>query len=145
MERKEISYGIIPLFRNGEQCMQLLIHNKKGHWGFPKGKPEGNETGFETALRELHEETGISQCNLLPGISFTDAYKFTDPDGNIIDKSVTYYLGVVHDPRVEVQPAEVSEAEWLDMDMAIGRATFDGSKEIVKNVQAYLHSVNLIK
>src|SRR3989339_603014 len=110
MTRDEQSYGIIPLFRSGGQCMHLLIQHKKGHWGFPKGHPKEGEASFDTALRELHEETGINDCTILPGLSFSDTYTFTDEGGDVINKTVTYYLGAVHDPRVEVDDPSTEKA-----------------------------------
>jgi 8-oxo-dGTP pyrophosphatase MutT (NUDIX family) len=50
--------GII--FFNTEENKYLLVQGKKsGKWGFPKGHQESKETEKETAIRELHEETGI--------------------------------------------------------------------------------------
>ena len=37
----------------------LLIQQKKGNWGFPKGRVEKNETECETAIREVKEETNL--------------------------------------------------------------------------------------
>ena len=54
------SYGVIPV-HNGKF---LLLKQNKGHWGFPKGHKEGNETDEECALRELKEESGIANCVL---------------------------------------------------------------------------------
>lgn len=37
----------------------LLVQSYSNRWGFPKGHIEGDETTYETAQRELKEETGI--------------------------------------------------------------------------------------
>lgn len=37
----------------------LLVKQTKGHWGFPKGHVEADETEVETAIREVKEETNI--------------------------------------------------------------------------------------
>lgn len=145
MIRNEQSYGIIPLFRSGGQCMHLLVRHKKGHWSFPKGHSKDGESSFDTAIRELHEETGIADCTILPGISFSDTYMFTDEAGDTVNKTVTYYLGVVHDPRVDVHDDGVDEAQWLDPTSAEGMASYDSDKRIIDNVQKYLHSQNLIR
>ncbi len=145
MTRDEQSYGIIPLFRSGGQCMHLLIQHKKGHWSFPKGHPKEGESSFDTALRELHEETGINACTILPGVSFSDTYTFTDEGGDVINKTVTYYLGAVHDPRVEVDDPSTEKAEWLDAESAQKTASYESDKRIIESVQKYLHSQNLIK
>ena len=56
---------------NGEY---LLLHYESGHWDFPKGKIEEGETPEQAALRELKEETGIEDAEILPG--FTEGIKY---------------------------------------------------------------------
>ena len=53
MKVKEKSCGCIII----ENKKVLLVQQKKGRWGFPKGHVENNETEKETALREVKEET----------------------------------------------------------------------------------------
>src|SRR5262245_1798891 len=38
----------------------LITSISKGHWGFPKGIIDPGETPMETALKEAHEEAGLS-------------------------------------------------------------------------------------
>ena len=59
--KKEISCGAVIARQTDAGCEILLIrHANGGHWAFPKGHVEGNETEAETALREIREETGLS-------------------------------------------------------------------------------------
>ena len=44
---------------HGNTEILLIKHVNSGHWSFPKGHVEGNETELETAQREIKEETGI--------------------------------------------------------------------------------------
>ena len=37
----------------------LLVKHNAGHWDFPKGHVEANETEVDTAIREVKEETNI--------------------------------------------------------------------------------------
>ena len=39
-----------------------------GHWDFPKGHIDDGETEIQTALRELEEETGIANVDLVEGL-----------------------------------------------------------------------------
>ena len=56
----EKSCGVIVYRRNQEHIDLLLVKNRYGgHWSFPKGHVEGNETEVQTALREVREETGL--------------------------------------------------------------------------------------
>ena len=52
-----------------EDKILLVLGKGSGKWGFPKGSIENTDTSFvQTALRELHEETGIdlNTSSLLP-------------------------------------------------------------------------------
>ena len=56
----EKSCGVIVYRRNQEHIDLLLVKNRYGgHWSFPKGHVEGNETEVQTALREVREKTGL--------------------------------------------------------------------------------------
>ena len=44
---------------HGNTEILLIKHINSGHWSFPKGHVEGDETEEETAKREIMEETGI--------------------------------------------------------------------------------------
>ena len=48
--------GIVFITEQGEV---LMLKKKNGMWGMPGGKPIGDETPEETAIRESEEETGI--------------------------------------------------------------------------------------
>ncbi|MBR6598855.1 MAG: NUDIX domain-containing protein, partial [Oscillospiraceae bacterium] len=51
--------GVVYRKSHGNLEILLIKHINSGHWSFPKGHIEANETEQETALREIKEETGI--------------------------------------------------------------------------------------
>lgn len=53
--RRHLSAGGVVL----EDGYILLVRNRNGHWGLPKGHWEPGELLSETAVREVHEETGL--------------------------------------------------------------------------------------
>ena len=72
--KKDESFGIIPIFCQGDSYSFLLIQHQAGHWGFPKGHAISGELPVETACRELQEETGISDYTLLEEVSFSQKF-----------------------------------------------------------------------
>ena len=58
--KNEKSCGCI-IIDNGKV---LLVKQTAGHWGFPKGHVETNETEIETAIRETKEETNLSTISV---------------------------------------------------------------------------------
>jgi 8-oxo-dGTP pyrophosphatase MutT (NUDIX family) len=106
----DAAYGVIPILphppaqeapRLGSSHLYLLIQHQKGHWAFPKGHKDSSESDLEAAQRELREETGLTDYQLLtlPGqsdpLTLQEAYTFTDPEGNRVAKTVTYYVALL--------------------------------------------------
>lgn len=57
--------GLVVYRRRGKQLEVLLVHpsgnyNRHAPWSLPKGLPDEGETLIEAAIRESHEEAGIS-------------------------------------------------------------------------------------
>jgi 8-oxo-dGTP pyrophosphatase MutT (NUDIX family) len=132
------SFGIIPIHETDGGRRFLVVHQKKGHWGFPKGHADPGESPTQTALRELAEETGITDCEVLGDGLFIERYAFIDRKGRRVDKTVTFFLGRVGDPSVEVQPDEVQDHAWLPADRVRDRLTFPEARELFSRVLAHL-------
>src|SRR5580700_5439311 len=101
MEIEDTAYGVIVVHRTDTDRF-LLLQQIAGHWSFPKGHKEGNESDKEAALRELAEESGIKDITLLDAPLISDSYSFT-MDGTLWNKTVWYFVGFVADDTVKIQ------------------------------------------
>jgi bis(5'-nucleosidyl)-tetraphosphatase len=131
---KDESYGIIPVIRNGSEFLFLLVHQTAGHWGFPKGHKEKDESPMVAAKRELSEETGIEDCEILDPLPIVEHYRF-EKDATITEKTVSYFLGIVDNQATEVPQefkSEVSEMKWFSYPQALETLTFKEAKEVLK-------------
>jgi bis(5'-nucleosidyl)-tetraphosphatase len=138
---KDKSFGVVPIFKdtNGELLFCLVQHQGE-HWGFPKGHPDKNESEEETALRELKEETGLKEVQLVQNIFFNENYIF-DKDGNRYDKSVKYFLGLVTNKNTNTQDEfmdEITEVKWLSYKEARDLITFENAKVNFDEVWEYI-------
>jgi len=131
--RQDAAYGVIVIVTTPEP-QYLLIGHRKGHWGFPKGHKEEQETDTEAALRELAEETGLQGLTLVPEISFLEQYVFRDPDGMPVQKTNRYFVSVIAPPppAIRIQPAEVTAAGWFTLTTATTRLTFPEGKALLQ-------------
>jgi bis(5'-nucleosidyl)-tetraphosphatase len=125
------SYGVVPFCRTEEGILVLIIRHEAGHWGFPKGHPEGTETPLQTARRELREETGISECTLVPTTRFSERYHFIR-SGVPTPKLVRYFLGWTTMQKVVPQQGELIDAAWLPYDEAVKRLSHRNAKRILR-------------
>lgn len=100
--------GIVVLrkFKNDWKVLGLKLN---GAFDLPKGKTDGNETPFETAVRETYEESGIDQL------------KFTWGKQSVSIKHLTFYIAETdQDAYIPQNPEsgiyEHDSAEWVSFE-----------------------------
>jgi 8-oxo-dGTP pyrophosphatase MutT (NUDIX family) len=138
------SFGVIPVRKVADDWEVFLIHQysrigDNTYWTFPKGHPEKKESPVDTALRELEEETGITQVALWGDKEFKSRYQFKY-DGNLIKKTVTYYLAKVTQPDFKIDESEVREAGWYKLEEARDRLDYQKTKSLFNEVVNFLDS-----
>ena len=134
----EKSCGIV-LFNSDE--FLLIQHPTKsngdeGHWDFPKGHVEGNETELETAKRELIEETGIVEFRIFNGFRHRIEYSFSK-DNRIVSKEVIFFLAESNIKDVKLS-SEHQNFIWLNFNLAYSKLTYTNAKEVLAAVKMFL-------
>lgn len=123
----EKSCGAIVYRKNRSQIELLLIKNRYGgHWSFPKGHVEGQETEIQTALREVKEETGID-INIQKGFRQMVEY-YPKPN---IRKQVVYFLGEAKTTQFKRQEEEISRIIWTEIHKAYHMVTFKNDRDLI--------------
>ena len=135
--KKDFSYGLVPMYKDGDKVEFLLTQHIEGHWAFPKGHAEGKESPLETAQREFEEETGIVQYQVDESKIFQEEY-YPQQDGEVLHKTVIYYPAWVSDKKVVIQEEVVTDYGWFEYKEALNKITFSGSKKILRKVKKYL-------
>ncbi|CAA9369030.1 MutT/Nudix family protein [uncultured Leptolyngbya sp.] len=138
---KDEAFGIVPILHTDTTDQFLLIQHHAGHWGFPKGHADPGESALQAACREFLEETGIADYSLIEGISFSEQYPFTRGRQKF-EKTVIYFLAWVQSATVHCQEKEIQAYVWADYEQAIARLSFDGAKQVLREVQQYLKSAS---
>ncbi len=132
----EHSAGAVVFRKENSKRLYLLLHYEKGHWDFPKGHIEKNETEEEAAVRETKEETGISDLNFIEGFKEKIEYFFRQ-DGKLTYKDVAYFLAETKTRDIKLSFEHIG-FEWLSYENALERITFKNSREILKKANAFL-------
>ena len=143
-EKTDVSFGIVPVRKTGDGWEVLLInqYSKIGnntYWVFPKGHAEGSESALETARRELKEETGLEAKQIIESPTFSLQYSF-NYDGELIKKTVTFYIGIIEEMELKIDEAEVKEAQWCSLERAMERLDYRDTKDLFFQVKQYLVS-----
>lgn len=129
------SFGIVPIRIHEGKLQYLLIQHQVGHWGFPKGHKNDGEVDAETARREFEEETGLELEKIYEEDSFDEKYSFASGNNNI-DKTVRYFVGLVKDGKMNLQEAEIKNAEWLSYQAALDRLDYSEAKRILSSIES---------
>ncbi|MCD7775034.1 MAG: NUDIX domain-containing protein [Clostridiales bacterium] len=118
---------------NGTRRFLLIKNKRSNHWGFPKGHIERGEDEFDTAKREVLEETGI-HIRILKGFKSTSEYKIAGR----VEKKVTIFLASTSDTQTVIQREEIEDYIWLDYSGAIETLKFENDKNILAMAKKFL-------
>lgn len=132
VEMQEKSCGMIVFNEEKENLKVLLVHHNKGHWGFPKGHVEENETEEETAIRETLEETGI-KAKIVNDFREVITYK---PKENSV-KDVVFFIGKPITADIRPQLSEVSETRFIDINEALKIIGYIDKQQLLKCAVEY--------
>lgn len=136
MNKEEFSCGIIPLRRTKDrEILEVLLvqHRAGNYWGFPKGHKEEGELDFETASRELLEETGLLVLEQAKSPSYEERYSFQRGE-SFVNKMVRYFPCFVQG-EVQLLQEEIIAAKWVFLSQADHYLTFPELKRLCKKVQ----------
>jgi bis(5'-nucleosidyl)-tetraphosphatase len=135
---KQIFSAGIIIYRNTPTGIKyLLIRHPGGHWDLPKGKLEAGETELRAALRELKEETGITEVTIDETFYEKINYRYGDYHGGIVHKQVGFFLASTLQESITLSH-EHEEYVWLSFHDAIARVTFDSAQHLLARGHAYL-------
>lgn len=132
---KEKSCGCIVFNELNEV---LLVQMHSGHWSFPKGHVEENETEKETALRETKEETNID-CHIIDG--FREVNTYSPFKGTI--KDVVFFLATVSKSTITKQDEEIKNASFVNVEKAKKLITYKNDLHIFKLALEYKTKHNI--
>ena len=117
MTMSKLSCGVVLARRTPDGWVTLLLRAWH-HWDFPKGIREPGEEPMQAAVREVREETAISDLSFAWG----DRYFETGPYSR--GKVARYYIAETETEDVELGPSpdtgepEHHEWRWVTFDEA---------------------------
>jgi 8-oxo-dGTP pyrophosphatase MutT (NUDIX family) len=92
---------------------ELLWMERNGKWDLPKGKVEPGESLEEAAMREVEEETGISQLSIASDLGAT--YHTYDDAGTPVLKTTFWFHAKHSGDRTKGQPQKeegITAVSW---------------------------------
>jgi len=138
---REKSCGAI-VFLKRSRVQYLLLHYQAGHWDFVKGNVEPNESEQETVIRELQEETGITDAKFIEDFKERIEY-FYRRQGSTVRKEVIFFLMETETEKVKISYEHVGY-KWLDYKQAMEKLTFKNAKDVLQKAQKLMKTRKII-
>ena len=138
---REKSCGAVVYLKDSE-VKYLLLHYEAGHWDFVKGNVEPNETEQETVIRELREETGITDAKFIEAFKEKIDY-FYRRQGTTIHKEVIFYLMETHTETVKISYEHVGYI-WLNYQQAMEKLTFKNARDVLQKAHKLMKARGII-
>lgn len=135
----EKSCGAVIYKIENNKIYFLLIKQKMGHYSFPKGHVENNETEEQTALREIKEETYLDvklDNNFREVVSYSPSY--------MVLKDVVYFIATPLSRKLIPQLEEVASISWCTYDEALNLFTHTDNINILNKAVEYIKK-NILK
>jgi len=145
MQQRVISAGIIIFRRASDGIKFLILYHGGSYWNFPKGKIESEENSWQTALREVQEETGLKSNEIKFIGNFKTHEKFFYRRGkDKIHKTVILYLAETKQRKIIAASKEHEGYGWFTYAEAKNiLSKHPGSVAIINKAYAFLRRKSL--
>ena len=121
-QRTATSAGAIILREvEGELKMALAQHRRSSKtWTLPKGHVDADESLEQAALREIYEETGLLNVQLIKHLGSL-MRESTKSNGDVEQKTIHFYLAYSPVTEVSSAPSDSSfvEVGWFSPEQAL--------------------------
>jgi 8-oxo-dGTP pyrophosphatase MutT (NUDIX family) len=150
--RREFSAGGVLVRRLGGRWMLAAIRpagKPPGLWALPKGRIDEGQSGEETALREVAEETGAHGRSLgkLGDVKYVFTWPPKPAEGERVFKVVSFFLVRYEGGRLGDVPDEfrheVAEVKWLPLEEAPRLLAYGGEKQMARKAADFLDTARL--
>jgi len=144
--------GIVVLNKENKVFVARRIDNPKNYWQMPQGGVDHDEDYLVAAYRELREETGIKNVELIKELDGFTTYKLPTNLLGIIWKGkykgqkqkwfVMRFLGNDDEINIKTKRPEFLDWKWIELDKItdlVVKFKLDVYKEIKKKVKDILN------
>jgi 8-oxo-dGTP pyrophosphatase MutT (NUDIX family) len=129
---KVISAGGIVVRNNPNKQILLTIFTHIKGLGFPKGHVEDGEAFEQTAIREVTEETGLTELKIVKKLGSYSKIA-TERDGTPVSKDIHMYLMETDKPDFHQEAEE--KYDWFDIDEAINKMAVDEDRNFLIKIK----------
>lgn len=128
---REVSAGGVVYRVEDGRALFLLIRDSYRNWGFPKGHLEKGELPEAAALREVSEETGLTDLVIRGELATIDwHFRFR---GKLIHKICHFFLMESENAATSPQREEgITACKWEPIDEALALISYANAREVLQ-------------
>lgn len=143
--QKDKSAGavIYRIDENGKLFFLLLLPAIGKPWGFAKGRMKAGESEVEAALREIFEETGLTNIELDSEFRTSIYYKFRGNKGNVA-KEVVYFLAKSAGSQIILSHEHI-DFRWETYETAFSMLVFKNATQLLAQVRKRLNCLEIME
>ena len=127
-----------------------LVQQHGNSWSFPKGGIEAGESELEAARREVFEETGLRDLELLQKelLGSYERYslgldgKTENPDWGLRKRTLFLFGAHETDFRAEAHDEEITDMRWVTFDEALELLTHPKDREFLASVRERIEAAS---
>lgn len=116
---------------------KVLVVNQHGtSWSLPKGHVEEGEDNLTAAKREIYEESGVSELELIEYLGEYQRYRISKKGNEDISELKIIHLYLFKTTQIELKPVdpENPEAIWVDKFFVVNYLTHNKDREFYLSI-----------
>lgn len=115
----------------------VIVKNGPSFWGLPKGHIDKGEDILQAARREIKEETGLENLELLGELGSYKRYRGTPGGGDDTSELKTIHMFLFKSSQEQLQPEDPGnpEARWVPFATARDMLTHPKDREFLASVE----------
>jgi 8-oxo-dGTP pyrophosphatase MutT (NUDIX family) len=131
--KKTFSAGGVVL---NPQGLVLVVSQHGTSWSLPKGHIDPGEDALAAARREIYEESGVKDLDLVKELGSYGRYRIGENGGENTSEYKTIHMFLFRTQAKDLRPVDPHnpEARWVDKNKVAGMLTHPKDREFFNSV-----------